>query len=331
VIRSAALCLTTSILAGIGTAPSVLVERNAYVMGTSVSLAVWAETRASGLRLLDDGLRTLEEAETELSTWREDSAISALNRSMVGGRWQADRALCELIAEVARWQRETHGAFDPTIGALLAAWDVHGAGRRPSPGELALARVNSGFERLGFDAERCTITRRADISIDVGAFGKGEALDRAARVLGAGDWMIDLGGQVMASGRSGGGRGWPVSIAAPRHRNERALEVVLTGGSLATSGGSERDLVVDRVRVGHILDPRTGVPAGFDGSVTVWHPRALTADILSTALYVMGPERGLRWAGDRGFAVCYMIPALDGTTRTLITDAFRTAFVSERR
>jgi thiamine biosynthesis lipoprotein len=82
----------------------------------------------------------------------------------------------------------------------------------------------------------------------------------------------------------------------------------MTSGSLSTSAGSERDLAVNSTRVGHIVDPRTGHPATFDGSVTVWHERGLAADILSTALYVMGPEAGLRWAAARGIAACYLIP-----------------------
>ena len=92
-------------------------------------------------------------------------------------------------------------------------------------------------------------------------------------------------------------------------------------GSLSTSAGSERDLVVNGVRVGHIFDPRTGRPATFNGSVTVWHERGLAADALSTALYVMGPEAGLRWAAARGIAACYLIPER-GTLRVETTRAF---------
>ena len=96
----------------------------------------------------------------------------------------------------------------------------------------------------------------------------------------------------------------------------------MTRGSLSTSAGSERDLVVNGERVGHVLDPRTGRPAAFDGSVSVWHERGMTADVLSTALYVMGPEEGLRWAEARDIAVCFLIPER-GTLRVEMTRAFR--------
>ena len=101
-------------------------------------------------------------------------------------------------------------------------------------------------------------------------------------------------------------------------------------GSLSTSAGSERDLVVNGERVGHIFDPRTGRPATFNGSVTVWHERGLAADALSTALYVMGPEEGLRWARRQGIAACYLIPER-GTLRVETTRAFRELVTASSR
>jgi thiamine biosynthesis lipoprotein len=158
--------------------------------------------------------------------------------------------------------------------------------------------------------------------MDVGAFGKGEALDRVASVLGAGPWLVDLGGQVSVGGRSPGDDAWAVAIADPRWRDRPVLEVRLSAGSLSTSAGSERDHVVGGRRVGHILDPRSGQPAAFTGSVTVWHQQGLAADALSTALFVMGPEEGLRWSESRNLAVLYLIPE-SGTLRVAATREFR--------
>jgi thiamine biosynthesis lipoprotein len=140
-------------------------------------------------------------------------------------------------------------------------------------------------------------------------------------VLGDFPWMIDLGGQISVGGPSPQGGSWPIAIAHPRARDIPVMHVRLTSGSLSTSAGSERDLDVAGVRIAHHLDPRTGRPAEFDGSVTVWHQRGLVADMLSTALYVMGPA-GLRWAEERGLAACYLTP--DGeNVRMEATTAFR--------
>ena len=303
--------------------PYVLVSRDVYLMGTRARLAVHASQRQDGLAKLDAALAALEATEEELSTWRESSAVSTLNRQPVGRQWTATPRLCRLFADIWRWHHETGGAFDPAIGRLLTAWDVHGEGVIPSPPTHAQALASSGLARLAFDEDACTITRRSDVAIDAGAFGKGEGLDRAAAALGEVPWMIDLGGQVSVGGATPPAGGWTVGIAHPRHRDRPVVQVRMTSGSLSTSAGSERDLAVNGTRVGHILDPRTGRPATFNGSVTVWHERGLIADILSTALFVMGPDAGQRWAEARGLAACFLVPE-GATVRVEATRAFAT-------
>ena len=303
-------------------APPVFVSRDVYLMGTRAQLSTYAATRDGGLATLESALAVIEDAEKELSTWRSSSWISALNRHPVGEPWTATPRLCRMFGDVWEWHRTTGGAFDPAIGRLLTAWDIHGDGTVPAPEARPRALASSGMTLLALDRGRCTLTRRADVAIDVGAFGKGEALDRAAAVLGDGPWMIDIGGQIAVGGRLPREGAWSIQVADPRQRERPVLQVEMTTGSLSTSAGSERDLVVDGVRVGHVLDPRTGRPATFDGSVTVWHQRGIAADALSTALYVMGPEEGLRWAETRGIAVCYLIPE-QGTLRIETTRAFR--------
>lgn len=300
---------------------SELVTREVYVMGTRARLATYAATRNRGLATLDAALGALERAEAELSTWRESSDISALNRQPVRTPWQASPTLCRMFADIWNWYEASAGAFDPGIGRLLSAWDTHGAGILPDAETQRRAKAVSGLALLTFDRTRCTLTRRDEVAIDVGAFGKGEALDRVAAALDGELWLIDLGGQVAVGGDVPDG-GWPIAIADPRARNQAYLQVQLVEGSLSTSGGSERDLVVNGKRVGHIFDPRTGEPASFNGSVTVWHRSSLAADALSTALFVMGPESGLQWAEARGIAALYLIPDAGGV-RVEATKAFR--------
>jgi FAD:protein FMN transferase len=299
------LALACSALAG---SDLTSVEREAYLMGTRARLVTYAAGRDAGLSTLNAALTALEAAEAELSTWRAESAISRLNRSPVGTPWAASPGLCAMFDEVYRWRDATHAAFDPAIGALSAAWGLHDAARIPSPNQIASALARSGLDRLLFDRAACTLTRTTDVTLDVGAFGKGEGLDRAAAVLGHRSWMIDLGGQISVSGPRPDDRPWTVGIADPRNRERPVIEVHMRRGSLATSSGSERDQTAKNQRVGHILDPRTGRPAPFAGSVTVWHERGLVADMLSTALYVMGPEDGLAWAEARGLSALFLIP-----------------------
>jgi thiamine biosynthesis lipoprotein len=302
-----------------------LYQRDVYLMGTRALLATYAPDRSTGLATLETALAALERTERQLSTWQQDSAISLLNRAPIGHPWQADEPLCALFAELYEWQQTTGGTFDPAVGALTAAWKIHENGAVPTALQLDDARRRSGLHHLSFDRPRCTLTRRTGVAIDVGAFGKGEALDRAARSLAGSAWMIDLGGQVATGGTPPDGKPWIVALAHPADRRRSVAELRLTEGALSTSGSSERDLRVGDTRVGHILDPRTGRPAPFDGSVVVWHERALVADILSTALYVMGPEDGVAWAAARGLAAAYLIPEA-GSVRVEATAAFTVRF-----
>ena len=280
-----------------------VVTRDVYLMGTRASLATVAASRTDGIAALETALEALEQAERELSTWRDTSDISQLNRQVIGLPWQATPRLCRTLSSVWQWHRTTGGAFDPGIGRLLAAWDIHGKGAIPAPEAEAAAKALSGLALMTFDPSACTVTRRADATVDVGAFGKGEALDRVEAALGDRPWMVDLGGQVSVGGSWP--EGWPIAIAHPGERDRAILHGRLFSGSVSTSGGSERDLTVDGTRISHHFDPRTGRPATFSGSVTVWHRSGIAADALSTALFVMGLEEGLRWAETHGIAAMY--------------------------
>ena len=302
-------------------------SREAVVMGTRVALTTYAATRALGLQRLEHMLEVLEDAEAQLSTWRPDSEVSRLNAAAGRGPQRLTAATCRLLSDVERQVTETGGAFDPAIGALIQAWDLHGAGRVPSNTALAAARERSGWHLVRLDRDTCTLAMPAGASIDVGAFGKGEGLDRVrAEVRDAEPWLIDLGGQVGVSGVPPNGGGWPVSIAHPRDRGRPAVSLSMTEGSLSTSAGSERDLRVSGRRVGHVLDPRTGAPALFDGSVTVWSQQALVADALSTALYTLGSDAGIRWADAHDVAALFLEVALNGTLSRHSSKAFARRF-----
>ena len=107
------------------------------------------------------------------------------------------------------------------------------------------------------------------------------------------------------------------------------IEIFLEEGSVATTGGSERDMVIDaNTRIGHVIDPRTGSTVSYPSSVTVWHQDALVADILSTALYVMGPDDALPWAEARGIAAYFLKANVEtGETAHEATLAFTTKFL----
>ena len=324
----ALLCLTS--VACQQYAPTVRVERTVYLMGTTATFVVEATDRPAALKQLERMVRVVESTEAELSTWREDSVLSRLNGHPVDTWLSMPDTVCVILREVARWHRITVGAFDPAIGSLVAAWDIRGTGRVPARDALAVAVDGSGFQHVAIDGERCAAMRSADVMLDAGGFGKGAAIARVAREEQAhsGVWLIDFGGQVAVSGPGVDGP-WPVAIAHPLLRETALVELLLGEGSVATSGGSERDLAVDlETRVGHIVDPRTGQALTRASSVTVWHEDPLAADALSTALYVMGTRPGLEWAEDHGIAAYFVITdESTGDLEHLATSQFETRFL----
>jgi thiamine biosynthesis lipoprotein len=110
---------------------------------------------------------------------------------------------------------------------------------------------------------------------------------------GVGNALVDLGGQVLALGARTGGEPWTITIAHPTDRQRPVVTLAVADVSVSTSGDSERRRVVHGRSIGHLLDPHTGEPAPDFGSATVVAPSALTADVLSTAFFVLGPEKGL--------------------------------------
>ncbi|MDE2886592.1 MAG: FAD:protein FMN transferase [Gemmatimonadota bacterium] len=286
----------------------VRIERTVFLMGTYATFVAETVDRQTGLAKLERMVRVIEDTEAELSTWRDDSVLSAVNGQPVGTPLPVPAAICGLFSRIAKWHAATDGAFDPAVGNLIKAWDLRGEGREPDDGEALAA---SGFDKLVLDAETCAVTRRAAVILDAGGFGKGEALDRVreAERNRRGAWFIDFGGQVAVSGEASDGP-WSVGLAHPAQRQKAVLELSLAAGSIATSSGSERDpATADGRRIGHIVDPRNGRPVYRTGSVTVWHENAFVADVLSTALYVMGKKEGIAWAVPRGIAACFFSAA----------------------
>lgn len=187
--------------------------------------------------------------ESMVSTWRDDSELSRVNRGAT-----PSPELASLLAVANDYKHETGGAFDPHIRALLNKWHI----------------------------------REGDVNADgyeEGGFAKGYAIDRMLDVLrrdGAKHAVINFGGQIGTLAST------EVTIADPERRDHPVVALTLEQRSLSTSSTSEKP--------NHIIDPRSGVPVSARGSVSVIHDSALVADILSTALYVMGRERGLEWA-----------------------------------
>lgn len=278
----------------------VTVERQVGLMGTRLELRVDALDRGAALRASERALEALEATESRLSTWRPDTELARLNRAAPGEPVPLSTELATELETAAACWRETSGAFDPAMGALATAWGLRTGGREPTSEERREALAATGMDGLELrrsrpDAPWRAVRRREGLVLDEGGFGKGAGLRAALTSLAGSDATaaaLDLGGQWAFWRQGPGQEKWRVAVAHPRERRRAVAVLTLDGGSVATSGHSER--------AGHLLDPRQGLPAADFGSLTVWTPDPLWADCLSTGLYVLGPDAALAWAQRHG-------------------------------
>lgn len=304
--------LTLALLAACPAWSQPVVERKVLAMGTVLVLHLEGGAEARLQAGTEAALAEVARIEAECSTWRPESAWSRLNAAE-GRTVPLDGEWIELLEAAKRWTARTEGAFDPCLRPLMEAWDIRGRGRIPGAEEQTLALRESGAEHLVLDRKAGTARLAGrHAGVEEGGFVKGYALDRAlaaARTVGAGGGWLDFGGQVLVAGVR------DVPVAQPGQRGRVALTIRLQNASLSTSGTSERGR--------HILDPRTGRPCPAWGSVSVVAPTAFEADVLSTALYVMGPVQGIAWAQSRGLPACFLYTH----GRRRMTDAFAALLV----
>lgn len=287
-----------------GQAAPAFLDRKVLAMGTELLLHL--EGTGDLGRASEAALGESARIEAACSTWNPASAWSRLNAAR--GAWVAlAPEWLDLLAQIKDWTRRTEGTFDPVLMSLMRAWGIREGGRTPAVGVLATARRASGQVQLELDRAHGRARLLDPVAgVEEGGFLKGYALDAMRRTAGASSGWIDFGGQVLAWGRPVN-----VDIADPQNRQKVRCTLALVEASLSCSGTSERGR--------HILDLRTGEPCPAWGSTAVVAADALSADVLSTALYVLGPEAGLAWAEGQAVAAAFLLN--DGSIR--MSTAFR--------
>lgn len=253
-------------------------------------------------------LDLVQELEGQMTVFRDDSEIAHLNRSAFERPISTETGLFELLRLGARIHRETGGAFDLTAGPLWKAWGFsRRQGTLPDPEAIEKARSRVGSRFLELNPSTGTVRfRRRGLELNLGAIGKGYALDRAGRRLkeeGIGRALLHAGYSSMLALGDGPGKGpspgWKVSIRDPLGRTGPLATVQLRNRALSTSGAGEQFFRIGNRRYGHVLDPRTGHPVDKNLAATALAPTAAEADALATAFLVMDLEDILSYCRQR--------------------------------
>ncbi len=237
----------------------------------------------------------------EMSEWKPTSPLSKINREAGKAAVRVPKDLRDLIQRGIDIGKETHGAFDITWAALWPLWNFKAANPSvPSPAKLARKVALVDYRKVEINNAAGTVKLPvAGMKIGLGGIAKGWALDQAADLLAKRhihDYLIVGGGQVLAGGLKDG-RPWRIGIRDPRgDEGDYFATIPVSDASLSTSGDYERFFILDGVRYHHILNPKTGMPSRGLRSATVISPDATLADALSTAIMVMGKDKGLALA-----------------------------------
>jgi len=268
-----------------------------YVMGALCEIRAWGRDQDGVRGAIARAFLEIEEADRVLSDYREDSELSALNRSAGGGARPISEVLADFLGEAARISRASGGSFDITVGPIMAAWGFRGSREEePSPAELDALRPLVDASRVSLERGPLGATCRLELAgmrLDPGGLGKGFAVDRAAGRLrreGIRAALIDFSGNMLALGAPPGSDAWTVAIRDPAHPDLVLGTIRLRDRAVSSSGSYEKFTTLGGVPRGHILSPRTLAPVeGVHGAVAV-AGTAAAADGWSTAAHVLGAE-----------------------------------------
>ena len=298
-----------------GTPGQRLVERSRVSMGSSLRVSIWTTDEAKAVAAAERVGQEFDRLEALLSVWKDGSDVLRLNKAAGLQPVQVSRETLEVLTAARLASEQTAGKFDITFGALADIWKFDHDQDNVIPDRASIEKrlplVN--YRAVHLDAAKGTaFISRPGMRIHLGGIGKGYAIDRAVDLLrndGFQDFLIQSGGDMYASGTSNG-TPWKLGIADPRGSHEAFAAVVIRDATFSTSGDYERSFIKDGVRYHHLIDPDRGEPARGCRSVTIVADRAITADVLSTGVFIMGP--------DAGMALIEKLPDVEGV---IVTDS----------
>lgn len=279
-------------------------ERTVFAMDTVVTLTAYGRNAS----------KALEDAETEIH--RLDSLMSRSNESgdiypiNAGGSGSVSDETAFVINTAIDIGRSTNGAFDITIAPVMDLWGFFGHSYSvPDDAELRAQLEKVDYNNIEIHGN--TISLKNGAAIDLGGIAKGYAGDSVTRIFtdnGIESGLISFGSAIQAIGTRPDGSDWRIGIADPKNSNENIARIGLSDKCIVTSGSYEQVFDGNGQRYHHIIDPSDGYPADSGlASVSIISDSAVTADGLSTALFVMGLENAARyWRENGGFEAVFI-------------------------
>lgn len=265
-------------------------------MGTPCDIQLYAQTQAEARRVAEAAIADVRRLEALYSRYRSDSFLSAINRvAATGGRITVDEETAGLLNYAATCHEQSEGLFDITSGILRRAWRFD-LGTLPEPAQIQALLEKVGWHKLRWQPPVLKFPMPG-MEIDFGGIVKEYAVDRAAALCqGAGirHGVINLGGDIKVIGPRADGSPWRIGVRHPRHKETVMQTLLLREGALASSGDYERCIIVDGIRYGHVLNPKTGWPVRHLTAVSVIADFCVVAGSAST-IAMLKEDSGPAW------------------------------------
>ena len=268
-------------------------------MGTEVSVYFWHEDEAEGDAVIEEIFAEVDRINALMSTYVEDSRISDINRRAAEEPVPAGEELFQLIRRSLDISVLTRGAFDITYESVGQHYDFRER-RRPDDATVEAERAHINFRYVRLDQGKGTVRfAEPGVRINLGGIAKGYVVERGVDILrlhGVQYGVVTAGGDSRLLGDRRG-RPWMIGIRDPREDGKVAISVPLEDEAISTSGDYERYFDEDGTRYHHIIKPSSGRPVEGVHSATVIGPDAVMTDALSTSVFVMGVDEGLKLIG----------------------------------
>jgi thiamine biosynthesis lipoprotein len=283
------------------------------VMGTFAHIIAVAPNQRTANKSIEAAFEQLHNIEMLMSYHRDNSELANVNRNAYKEPVKVSSQTFEVLQKAAEFSKLSDGAFDVTVGPLMDLW--HSAAETnsvPTDAKLAEVRAKVGYEKVILDANQMSIQFAVEgMKLDLGGIAKGYAIDKAVETMtncGSTGGMVDVGGNIRCFGRPPKGKThWLIGLQDPNENfgfrisdfgfpaeaGKPLLVLKFTDAAVATSGHYRRFASIQGKKYSHIIDTKTGSSSNKLASVTIIAKDATTADALSTAVIVLGAEKGL--------------------------------------
>lgn len=274
----------------------------------------------------------LELVNDQMSTYRPQSELSLFNKSERA--FEVSDATIKVVKRALQVYQQSGGAFDVTVGPLVNLW---GFGPDKKPNKVPSAELieqtkqKIGSQYLSIEGNRL-VKAKPELYVDLSSIAKGYGVDVIAELLtkqGITNYLVDIGGELRASGTKLNKAPWTLAVERPEFGQNVQRLLHIGDNAIATSGDYRNYFEFDGIRYSHTIDPATGRPISHKlVSVTVIDKSSMVADALATAITVLGPENGLKFANKLNQPVFLLIKQDDGFIESY-TPAFEPFFVEE--